>query len=353
MMAGFHEVDEKVEGLCSKEIRVGQKDFYNFVCRMYEEMYKEPGSFLIPVEPYDEYLKKAETWKGAEKEHSTDAKECKLRNEFQKAIQYYAKFLYEIGIRAESISTGNHELLITSYSYEEAKKASSMTHGNSNPGKRQAAWKILGIRFVEENSMVKISNYKNPAMFIGLWMLCHVPESAYKYMNYLRVDFKGCYRTRPDIEDIKETLLPKHALIIGRLEKAMRDLPMKMKIQRLRNITSGFQWKVAYTYKSKNVFGFYAEPKYLMLCIYFNNAQNINEMCMKLLEMDRKLFRWFQSKFPERLCKCRYNRRVVFGEERRRICGLSCRAEIENPDVSDVEDSIKIMKLFRGLLEFI
>ena len=75
MLAGFHEVDEQVEGLCSEEIRKGEKDFHDFVCRMYDEMYKEPETFLIPVGPYDEYLKKAPPRQGAEKEHYTDTKE--------------------------------------------------------------------------------------------------------------------------------------------------------------------------------------------------------------------------------------------------------------------------------------
>lgn len=349
MLAEFHEVNESVEGFSSDEIKKGQQDFHDFVCRMYNEMYNEPESFMIPVGPYDEYLKTAKTRKGAEKEHYTDTKESKLRNEFQKAIQFYAKFLYEIGIRAESVSRESHALNIDSDSFDEAKKASGISRRNPHPGNRQTAWKILGIRFHEKNGTVEISNSRFPGMFIGLWMLCYAPESAYKYMNYLRVDFQGCHRAMPGIKDIKETLLPKHALMIDKLEEALEGLPMKVKIQRLRNITSGFQWKAAYSYKGKSVFGFYAEPKYLMLCIYFNDTQNINQMSEKLLQTDRDLFDWFQTKFQERTCKCRYNRRAVFEEEKRRICGLSCRAEVENPEESDVADSIKIMKLFRGL----
>ncbi|MCG8568863.1 MAG: hypothetical protein MJB14_01865 [Spirochaetes bacterium] len=349
MLADFHEVDEQAEGLSLDQIRKGEKDFHDFICRMYDEMYRVPGSFQIPVGPYDEYMKKAGTNKVAEKAHFTDAKESKLRNEFQQAIQYYAKFLYEIGIRGESISPGNYMLNITSSSYAEAKKASRLSYVKSNPEDKQEAWEILGIQIREENSLVKLSNTKNPYMFIGLWLLCHAPESAYKYMNYLRVDFKGCHRAIPGIEDIKETILPEHGIIIDRFEEVMVKLRIKRKIQRLRNITSGFQWKVEYIYKGKNIFGFYAEPKYLMLCIYFNKVENINELCRKILEMDEELFQWFQAKIPERLCKCRSNRWAAFGENRRRICGLSCRAEVVNPSTSDVTDSIKIMKLFRGL----
>jgi len=349
MLAGFNEVDEKVEGFTSEEVRRGEKDFYDFICRMYEDMYKKPESFMIPVGLYDEYLKKAATKKRAEKKHYTDARESRLWNEFQHAIQYYAKFLYEIGSRAKYISAVSHALHITEYHYEEAKKASEMTYINGDHESRREAWNMLGMRFVNQNGMVTLSNQRNPDMFIGLWILCRAPESACKYMNYLRVDFKGCYRAMPQIEDIRETMLPKHARMIDRLEEAMADLPMKRTVQRLRNITSGFQWKVAYTYKVKNVFGFYAEPKYLLVCIYFNDVKNINEMAGKLLKTDIDLFGWFKAKFPERLCKCRNNRWVVFGKERRRICGLSCRADVENPKISDIAASIKVMKLFRGL----
>lgn len=84
-----------------------------------------------------------------------------------------------------------------------------------------------------------------------------------------------------------------------------------------------------------------------MICIYFYSHLNIAYMSKRLQEENYDLYQWYKSKFPERLCKCRYNRRVQFGEEYRRICGFSNRAEIKNPTDQDLNNSIEVIKLFR------
>lgn len=344
MLARYHDIPVHLEGLDSETIKRGTKDFHDFLCFLYDQMYENPERFLIPVGPYDEYIKSSGKKPGAEKEHFTDTKESKLRNEFQKAIQYYGKFLYELGIRVNSLLGERCEITFSSEVYDEVKNASAIIRKDKSHEKRVEAWRALGIHFLEENGSVRIRSDKFPLMFIGLRLLCQAPESSYKYMNYLRGDFKGCVRTSPGIEDIKETLLPQHAQMIEQLEQALEELPMKVKIQRLRQITSGFQWKAEYHYKGKNIFGFYAEPAYLMFCLYFNDSKKVNQLSQQLMESDQELYLWFQSKFPKRECQCRYNRKVVFGAEARRICGLSSRAEVENPQAGDVEKSIMIMK---------
>ena len=86
-----------------------------------------------------------------------------------------------------------------------------------------------------------------------------------------------------------------------------------------------------------------------MLCIYFNYFMNITEFARSLHEEDSDLFHWFKAHFPERLCKCPNNRRVYFGEDPRRICGLSNRAEIVNPDSEDVERTLYILRRYRNI----
>lgn len=127
----------------------------------------------------------------------------------------------------------------------------------------------------------------------------------------------------------------------------MSGMKVKTKIKPLRGIVSDFKWKVEYSCKGKNIWGFYADHEYFMLCIYFNHFQNITEFAKILYDEDRNLFQWFRNQFPERLCKCPNNRRVYFGDEPRRICGLSNRAEIVNPNDDDVEKALYLFKRMR------
>lgn len=86
-----------------------------------------------------------------------------------------------------------------------------------------------------------------------------------------------------------------------------------------------------------------------MLCIYFNHFQNINGFAKVLYEEDYDLLQWFEKQFPERLCACPNNRRVYFGGEPRRICGLSNRAEIVNPDDQDMDRAFYVLRKYRNI----
>lgn len=88
---------------------------------------------------------------------------------------------------------------------------------------------------------------------------------------------------------------------------------------------------------------------YFMLCIHFNDFQNITDFARILYQEDRELFQWFREQFPERLCRCPNNRRVYLGDEPRRICGLSSRAEIVNPDDRDMDRAIYVLRKFRNI----
>ena len=151
------------------------------------------------------------------------------------------------------------------------------------------------------------------------------------------------------MDDIRRTLPVKSSELVKKLENNLAGMRIKAKIKPMRGIVSDFKWKVEYSYKGKNICGFYADSDYFMLCIYFNHYQNINDFARLLYEEDRALFDWFRDQFPERLCKCPSNRRVYFGEEPRRICGLSNRAEVVNPDDEDVEKALYILRKYRNI----
>ena len=209
----------------------------------------------------------------------------------------------------------------------------------------------LGVQTEEKDNDVYVSQKEYAHAMSGLWYLCKAPDSKYKWMNFLRLDYKNAYAPIPAVADICKTLSPENAEIVKKLEDSLAGMKIKVRIKPLRGIVSDFKWKVEYSSKGKNICGFYADPEYLMLCIYFNHFQNITEFAGNLYEEDIELFQWFQAQFPERLCKCPSNRRVYFGEEHRRICGLSNRAEIVNPDKEDVERALYILRRYRKINE--
>ena len=183
----------------------------------------------------------------------------------------------------------------------------------------------------------------------GLEYLCKAPDSKYKWMNFVRLDFKNAYSPSPTVNDICKTLPVKSAETVKKLEYNLSGMKVKAKIKPIRGIVSDFKYKVEYIYKGKNICGFYADNEYLMLCIYFNNFQNINAFAQALYEEDFDLFQWFKNQFPERICKCQNNRRVYFNNEPRRICGLSNRAEIVNPDDSDIDRALYVLRKYRNI----
>jgi hypothetical protein len=243
-----------------------------------------------------------------------------------------------LGLAAEIFS--QDILVISKNRYIELIKTIGGSYIRKENGLRLSVLAEMGIAINESGEFLHITCNRFPKMFSGLSVLCSAPESKVKYMNYLRLNYKGSV----DIEDIKQSMQKNHAGVVGSLSKIFASENLKFKVKPLRSITSAHGWKVEYSLKGKNVFGFFAEPDYLEVYIYFNDSKNITEIAKTLEGSDAELFEWFCSKFPEKICKCRNNRAVMFGNEKRRICGLSNKAEIINPDENDVKIISKIQE---------
>ena len=344
MLAPFEASDQQSEK--------GQIDFYRFMVSIYQGMYENPEDYLVFPAPYEEYMAKLQQkapQKKKEKEHVSDSRESTLRNTFQQAIQFYALYFYNLGVKSKCIDEHSGALAVSKEDYENVLQQMGRIHGAEKNVERYEQLARLGIITTEKDDIVYVSHKIYTQAMSGLWYLCKAPDSKYKWMNYLRLDYKNAYVKVPTVDDICKTLSSRNAEIVKRLENSLSGMKVKAKIRPLRGIVSDFKWKVEYSLKGKNICGFYADPEYLMLCIYFNHFQKINEFAKTLYEEDRELFQWFKAQFPERLCKCPSNRRVYFGEEPRRICGLSNRAEIVNPDTEDVERALYILRRYRSL----
>ncbi|MBD5497706.1 MAG: methyltransferase domain-containing protein [Lachnospiraceae bacterium] len=331
----------------SAEHKEGPAQFYQLMVSIYHGMYESPEAYLVFPAPYEAYLQKRQnTKKGKEKEHATDARESTLRNTFQQAIQFYASYFYHLGLQAKGIALQSGALIVSKEDYAGVLNQMNRIHESHYNAERYDVLGKLGIDLHENGDTIEITHKTYPHAMAGLLYLCQAPDSKYKWMNFLRLDFKNAYSPIPTVDDICKTLPPKSREVVKKLENSLSSMKIKAKIKPLRGIVSDFKWKVEYSYKGKNICGFYADNAYFMLCIYFNDFHNINAFAKLLYEENRDLFEWFQKQFPERLCSCPSNRRVCFGSETRRICGLSNRAEIVSPDDADMENALYVLKKY-------
>ena len=330
----------------------GRLQFYKFMISLYREMYQQPEKYMVFPKPYEEYAKKMkeqEAQKKKEKAHVNDSKESTLRNTFQQAIQFYALFFYNIGLKSKGIDGQSGALIIRKEDYIDVLNQMNRIHESEYNAERYEVLSKLGIQVYQNDDTVHIRHATYKRAMEGIEYLCKAPESKYKWMNFLRLDFKNAYSPIPTVKDICETLPIRSFEAVKKLEDNLSGMKVKAKIKPLRGIVSDFKWKVEYVYKGKNICGFYADNEYFMLCIYFNHFQNINEFAKTLYEEDHELFQWFKNQFPERLCKCPNNRRIYFGNEPRRICGLSNRAEIVNPDDYDIDRALCVLRKYRNI----
>lgn len=345
MLAPFREALPET-GFPASDMAEGERQFYAFIKGLYGEMYGDPAFFLVPEREYDQYMEEA----GAEKQrtlepHKVDQKECRLRNRFQQAIRFYAAYLYELGTRAERLENG--VLFLGDAQWKAARKAVAWPHLRDGIGPRFRRLEALGLDEHPEPGGVYITNRDFPKMMYGLWALCTAPENRYRHMNYLRLDFAAALRSRPVVEDIFPTLSPERAAAVSALHNTLTDKGLKSSLKPLREITSGSRWKVEYRSGSKAAAGFYAGPDSLTFCLYFGNPQRISEISALLGERDPALREWLDVQFQERLCQCPNNCRVELGNGPRRICGLSCRADLEEPRREDVKRFLALFHLLQ------
>jgi AraC-like DNA-binding protein len=97
-------------------------------------------------------------------------------------------------------------LIIAKSRYDEALRSLDRPHIYRENGQRMKALADRGVTVNETGGTCYISCKTAPKMFLGLRVLCSAPEGKYKYMNYLRLDYKGCLGDMPGIEDVKTTM---------------------------------------------------------------------------------------------------------------------------------------------------
>jgi hypothetical protein len=346
MLSDFEEAKADIDGFNEKSIIKGEKDFYTFMKTLYEDMYANPDRFAIPAMEYDEYMKSINVDKVFSNAHKGDAKESKLRNRFQQAIQFYPDYFYKLGLAADEICKKTYALIIQKTKYTNVLKALNYTHIKNENGLRLAALSGMGINLKETNNAFFLTCKQFPKMFLGLKVLLSSPENKYKYLNYLRLNYNGRYRPMPEIEDIFMTLEKVHCECIKSLLSLYDKQKIKYSLYPFRTITSSGKWTVDYFIKSKRVFGFYAGPGFLAIRILFKNTDSLQLVINTLESNNPKLFEWFRDNF--RGCNnanCKRNRIIMIGNQKRHTCGGSSKIEITISSKNDIKKCTMFMKM--------
>lgn len=328
----------------------GERAFYEFMAGVYQGISEDPERFLVSDEKYRAYMETAEERrKTAEKAHAADSKESTLRNAFQKSIEFYPRFFWELGLAGSPETAEDGALILSNADFDAVMERMKGIHDGKRNPERYALLRELGWAFAETDGAVRVSYAPEPLAAEGLLSLCKAPESKYKWMDYLRLDFQNAAAGKgPSVGDVVLTLTEEHRRIVQALEARYAGTKTRAFIKPLRGITSDFQWKVEYKRGGKSKCAFYADGEAFTLCVHFGSFENINRLADMLLAENEPLFHWFQGQFTERLCKCPYNRMVRFGKEKRRICGLSSRAEIHDPDKKDLENAFRVMEIYEN-----
>jgi hypothetical protein len=350
MLATFEDAQIRLNGFDNKDVIKGEKDFYAFMKTLYQDMYKNPAQYAVPAAEYDDYMKSVDIDKTVADPHRHDAKESKLRIKFQQAIQFYPDYFWEIGLAADEICNKNYELVISKSQYHNALASLDHAHIKETNGQRLNALMDRGLAVKETGTKVHISCRQYPAMFLGLKVLLTAPESKYKHLNYLRLDYKGRHRAMPEIEDIQATLETEHRDTLNLLLPLFVTPKTRYALYPLSNITSGSNWKVDYFINSKRIFGFYAGPGFLSIGVLFKTPENLMRVIKTLEATDPKLLEWFCNQFTEVFHDCPRNKTIMFGKQKKNICCGSSggKMEITNPQKNDVKRCIEIIKLCNG-----
>ena len=185
----------------------GERAFYTFMAGVYREMAEDPERFAVSDAAYRAYMEKAALRpKTAEKAHAADSRESTLRNGFQQAVEFYARFFWELGLAAEPETEGG-ALVLPKSAYNTAVEKLSRIHDRKRNPERYALLGALGWRFAEAGETVRVSFAPDPPAVQGILCLCKAPENKYKWMNCLRLDFKNAAAGKaPGVEDVLPTL---------------------------------------------------------------------------------------------------------------------------------------------------
>lgn len=343
-MAPFYEViPPKLSEKNSLDLCEGEKSLYNFMVELYSNMYDRPEEFYIPVGEYDSYINSKDKRNFTDKDKK---RESNLRNNFQKAIQYYQKLLYEIGTKAR-LDSSSYNLLADKSVLNNVIINHNLRIVRKDQDKRISALSNLGINIDYSRDNIIISSDKYPKMLMALSALCKSDNKKYVLTNFLRCDFRGLINSyRPGLDDAVAILPDDLKKNVLGMDDFMKEIKSTVSVEPLKNTTLFSEWKVFYKLKGKAIYSFHSDTDGLKTFAYFSHYGNISRLGYFLKEEADSLYTWFFDRVPTSICSCKNNKLVDIGGREKRICGLMNRVDVINPNDNNLGNLKYIIKLY-------
>ncbi|MFW6287611.1 MAG: hypothetical protein ACOC2J_02555 [bacterium] len=252
----------------------------------------------------------------------------------------------DIDVSAEEIHNSSI-LSIAQDDYQNIIKSLRLSKVRGQEEKRLTALKDLGLEIDRKQDKIFISCEHYPDMLAALSLLCKSGTKKYAYTNFIRCDFRGVKSYKPSIEDVVAVIPEVYKSMVLEMDSMMESMNCRRTINPLKTRLLNQQWKVAYKKKGKSVYAFEADVDKLNSIAYFNYPENISKMGYLLKEESVSLYKWFYNCFELMECSCKNNKLVDIGGKKKRICGLSNRMDIYNPDKKEFENMKYIIELFQ------
>lgn len=273
MLVEYKEVEvNEIKEFDMKDILEGEKDFYLFMKELYIEMYNNPESYYIPLNKYDNYIHSKFRSKSI-KIKGNDSKESKLRNTVRQSIEFYQKFFYEMALLSE-FDKNEYSFIISKDNYSTLMEKLNFPNIKNKQADRINKIIDYGVEIKSFNENIVIKPLKYKKAFLGLWILTSIPSSRHKYVDYLRIDYKGIYKRALSINDVKDIASSNNKEIINLIYKKMKELKIKTKIKPLSSTVLGSTCKVYYLYNNKSILKYNVCNEYFKLTIIKTDEEN-------------------------------------------------------------------------------
>lgn len=343
-MAPFNEViPANLPAEQSLDLIEGEKSFYQFILDLYSDMYNNPEAYYIPILEYDSFMNSKV---GKDFTDKDKKQESKLRNKFQKAIQFYQKLLFEIGSKAQP-ELGSYNLLIDKSILYDALSKHNLNIVLKDSEKRISALSNLGMVIDISGNKITISNIRYTKMLIALSALCKADNKKYLLTNFLRCDFRGLNNSyKPEFNDIISILPNKFKKTVLDMNDYMQAIKCTYSAEPLKNTTLQSDFKLLYKLNGKLIYSFNADTDSLKTFAYFNHHDNISRMGYLLKDESESLFAWFYDRIPTSICSCKNNKLVDIGGRTKRICGLMNRIDVTNPSDENMKNLKNVLQLY-------
>lgn len=343
-MAPFTEViPSRLAPQDARALAEGEKSLYRFMTGLYADMYDNPAGYKLPVGEYDSFLEESRE----ESFHkSAKAKESKLRNRFQKAIQLYQKALFEIGTQGRRDPAAGTLAVDKTPLWEGVRKHNLRVQ----PDELKDCLLILsdrGLPFTERNGELVFSSAGYPHMLTALHYLCKTGTRKQALTSFLRCDFRGMSPSFAlGFADVASVLPGEDQEAAGMLDRYMEDMRCKVFIEPLKNTTFQSRYKVIYKRSGKPLLSLEIDTSRLRIHAYFNHYENLSKMGYLLKEQSEPLYEWFFDRIPSTVCACANNKNVDIGGVKKRVCGLMNRMDVHQSDDASLDNIRQVLDLY-------